>query len=558
MDLPLKRSSTSHTSAGYKKTKISECTKNSLIKLGINILSLVFDYLPQQEVMQNIAHISKYFLKASINSFKYRSNISLDLNLISFKLHRQYIRFTHLTNVVLSRNLESLMIKSRKYFKSAGKNIGLENVMEVIEKSENLKSLKSLKIDYKNYSISEIEDFLLKFESLRTLEISVNLKFPDLINFFTETYISKSICFTGIRLKYLSYNCLSEVSNHLGDILHLPLTHFSLQFTNCFLESIPLTSLSFISNTLKSLVLPPEFTFTYETSEVLCKFLRQSTTLETLSVSSTISKSLQNLVDSLSVNKTLKTLKLVGLRDLKVIDYELNSIDCIEILRSLKYSKVKDVTLFVCFSIYKTFYDEMDEEKIINNKLSKLMTALKETIEKNSNIKSLSIYLRSVPNFIIKRFCKSIIEYVKSGKVLNLFGYNFSNLIKGELTSLRIKKKHVIMNYHSNEFKIISTLFKLVADSLKTLESIVDSKVYRITLKIEDIRSKFVNEDEIIVQKCKSDFMNFIYILICCKSIENVYCTIGKNKDEIRGDNFCKVCQYTESYPNITLIKRII
>ena len=200
----------------------------------------------------------------------------------------------------------------------------------------------------------------------------------------------------------------------------------------------------------------------------------------------------------------------------------------------------------------------MDEEKIINNKLSKLITTLKETIEKNSNIKSLSIYLRSVPHFIIKRFCKSLIEFVKSEKILNLFGYNFSNLIKGELTNLRIKKRHVVMSYNSSEFKIISTLFKLVADSLKTLESIVDSKVYKIALKIEDARSKFLNRDEIVLPKCKSDFMNFIYILICCKSIENVYCTIGNNKDEIRDDNFYKVCQFTESYPNITLIKRII
>ena len=438
-----------------------------------------------------------------------------------------------------------------KYYRCEGKNRGLKNILSLLKKVNTLRSVESFKLNIRNFDTFEIKDLLGNFQDIKYFKFSSNLHFPKMVRFIMEKVLMVDGNPCKIFLKYSSFDEVDTIRK-LMSILKTPtLTHFSLKFTNSFLTPIILKIIE-LPPSLVYLHLPADFSLTHESAESLCRYLIHNKTLQSLSISMTISKSLQYLVKFLSSSQTLHSLKLLTSKSSRNPEYELSSVDCIELFKVVAKSNVVQFEACTYFTVNTFLHFDMTKEDILRRKFDAYLKAFFYMLNNNQKLKKINFCLELEPYYITTRFCKILVDCVKQGIIEYLFGYNIYGLLNGTVKGIEVKRKHSFMNKGLKEFKMISYIFRMVLPYVKDLEWVVENKVFGIRVCVKKFLERIKKGKEICIQKSESELVNLILILLA-ENVDGCKVYFGEEREVLSNRNFYKIFNVLDANSKVSV-----
>ena len=551
MDLPIKRRSSFSHFSPRKRSRARDPTNSLFNRLSSYIFQGIFDFLSTRDLILSLSRVDKIFNKFVHFSLFLRSNLSFNLNKVSECLYKRQIRESTFLRYMSSRNLKKIELTLTKYYKCEGKNRGLRNILSSLKKINTLRSVESFKLNIRNFDTFEIKDLLGNFQDLRCLKFSSNLHFPKMIQFIMEKVLMVGENPCKIYLKYSSFDEVNTFRK-LMSILKTPtLTHFSLKFTNSFLNPIILKNLELPPN-LIFLHLPAEFTLTHDSSKSLCRYLISNKTLQSLSINSTISKSLQYLVTFLTSTQTLHSFKLLTSKSNRNPEDELSSVDCIELFKAVSKSNLVQFETCTFFTFNAFLHLDMPKEDLLKGKFEAYLKAFFRMLESNQKLKKIDLTIEQEPYYITTRFCKILVDCVKRGMVEYLFGYNIYGLLNGTVKVIEVKRNHSFMNKGLKKFKMISYMFRMVLPYVRDLEWVVESKVFCIRVGVKRFLERIKKGKESYIRKTESELVNLILILLA-EGVKGCKVYFGDDRELLCYRNFYKVFNVLDSNSRVSL-----
>ena len=265
------------------------------------------------------------------------------------------------------------------------------------------------------------------------------------------------------------------------------LSKFSLKLASKVLIQLELDSVFSINTKLKVLKLPAAFSFSIETGNQFCVFLKENRTLNHLHISETIILSKHKLIKAIQKNQTLKCLclnryslhleSLVSLKDLQ------------ELLSGLALTKIEKFRASSnCFIIDTKSLKKIEKETIPdyikNEKCEGFIKTVDDLLSQNFHLKKLYLALDDSNDYNTEKLADVILKHAKYNNLECFNGYNIKQMILDKVEILNIKDSPIANETRNFDNDLVSTIFSKIVPGMRNLRVITQNLSFESKLKI--------------------------------------------------------------------------